>query len=90
MSSAETTHQRGLETGGVCLDCPLCGGAQDGMMCVLHASPETILRKVEVLSEDVKKLKGDKLDLLRQNVVSDTIFSFLETLLLMILIFCIL
>uniref|UniRef100_A0A2P2I926 Rap1 GTPase-activating protein 1-like n=1 Tax=Hirondellea gigas TaxID=1518452 RepID=A0A2P2I926_9CRUS len=75
MSSAETTHQRALDGGGgVCLDCPLFvggsqdGGLQDGVMSVLHASPETILRRLELLSEDVKKLKGEKLDLLRQNV----------------------
>ncbi|XP_018018494.1 rap1 GTPase-activating protein 1 [Hyalella azteca] len=68
MSSAETGHQRALESRAAVLDCPMCGGVQDGLVCVLHASPEVVARRVQALSEDVKKLKGDKLDLLRQNV----------------------
>lgn len=62
MSSAETPHKLSLH-------CPLCGGNEDGV-CALHADPETILRQVDTLKHEINKLKCDKLDLLRQNVVS--------------------
>ena len=71
MSSAETPHQRGLEAlAGSCLDCPVCGGAPDGNLCVLHAGPEAVMKRMDCLNEEVKKLKGEKLNLLRQKVVS--------------------
>lgn len=61
MSSAETPHKLSLQ-------CPLCGNNEDGV-CALHADPETIMRQVETLKHEINKLKCDKLDLLRQNVV---------------------
>ena len=62
MSSAETPHK-------VAAACPLCGG-QEESTCALHADPEAVLRQVEALKQEINKLKCDKLDLLRQNVVS--------------------
>lgn len=62
MSSAETPHKMAAA-------CPLCGG-QEEAACALHADPEAVLRQVEALKQEINKLKCDKLDLLRQNVVS--------------------
>ena len=62
MSSAETPHK-------LSLPCPLCNTNEDGV-CALHPDPEVVMRQVDALKHEINKLKCDKLDLLRQNVVS--------------------
>ena len=63
MSSAETPHKRSS------LACPLCGGNEEGV-CTLHPDPDVVFKQVDGLKHEINKLKCDKLDLLRQNVVS--------------------
>lgn len=46
------------------------GAGAGGGICALHMDPETIVRQVDTLKHEINKLKCDKLDLLRQNVVS--------------------
>lgn len=55
MSSAETPHKR------VSMSCSFC--LEEG------GEPENVVRQLETLRQEVTRLKCDKLDLLRQNVV---------------------
>lgn len=67
MSSAETPHK-------LAAACPLCGGQEDASCA--HTEPDVIVRQqMEALKQEINKLKCDKLDLLRQNVVSNSLMS---------------
>lgn len=57
MSSAEATTKA----------CSLC---LDGSQSVMGTSPSETIAQIENLRQEVTRLKCDKLDLLRQNVVS--------------------
>lgn len=65
MSSAETPHKR------VSLSCSFClDAAEAGEGGGAGAIEAAVARQLEALRQEVTRLKCDKLDLLRQNVVS--------------------
>jgi hypothetical protein len=67
MSSAETPHKRVSLSCSFCLDAAEAGSGEGGGAGAIEAA---VARQLEALRQEVTRLKCDKLDLLRQNVVS--------------------